>query len=88
MAAFVALARSRAHARESQLSALSPLTTLSRGYAIATSLPGGSVLMDAAQVSPGEELAIRLARGRLIGEVTGSEAPENAEVATEAHVER
>ncbi len=88
MGTFVALARSRAHARESQLSALSPLTTLSRGYAIATSLPGGAVLMDATQVSPGERLAVRLARGRLVGEVTEREAPAESESPRDARVER
>jgi len=75
IATFVALARSRTHARESQLSALSPLTTLSRGYAIATSSPGGTVLMDAAQVASGDRVAVRLARGRLVGEVTEREVP-------------
>jgi exodeoxyribonuclease VII large subunit len=84
----VALARSRVHARESQLAALSPLTTLSRGYAICTPAAGGGALMDATQVSPGDRLAVRLARGRILGEVIEREAPAEATPRREVHVER
>ncbi len=84
----LALARSRVHARESQLAALSPLTTLSRGYAICTTSPGGTVLLDATQVSPGERFAVRLARGHIVGEVIEREAPAEASPRREVHVER
>ena len=83
----VALAWSRIHARESQLAALSPLTTLNRGYAICTTSPGGAVLMDSAQVAPGERLAVRLARGRVLGEVVEREMPAEAIPRREVHVD-
>lgn len=84
----IALARSRVHARESQLAALSPLTTLSRGYAICTTSPGGAVLMDSSQVSQGDRLAVRLSRGRIVGEVIERDAPAEASPRREVHVER
>jgi exodeoxyribonuclease VII large subunit len=54
--------------------ALSPLRILERGYAIATG-PDGRVLTDAAQARTGDEIALRLAKGRLAVEVIGSEPP-------------
>ena len=83
----VALTRSRVQAGQSQLAALSPLTTLSRGYAIATSLPGGSVVMDAEQVAHGARLAVRLARGRIVGEVVEREVGAEPGERREARVE-
>ncbi|MDR2215808.1 MAG: exodeoxyribonuclease VII large subunit [Nevskiaceae bacterium] len=50
------------------LDAISPLATLGRGYAIITG-PNGVALQDAAQVSPGDEIHARLARGRLTAQV-------------------
>jgi exodeoxyribonuclease VII large subunit len=88
IATVIALARSRVHARESQLAVLSPLTTLDRGYAICTTLPDGRVLMDSSQVAMGERLAVRLARGRIVGEVIEREVPAEATPRREAHVER
>ncbi|MEK7475569.1 MAG: exodeoxyribonuclease VII large subunit [Candidatus Coatesbacteria bacterium] len=46
-----------------RLHALSPLAVLGRGYAIAFALPGGEVVKDAAKVTPGQDLEIRLAKG-------------------------
>lgn len=46
------------------LDAVSPLATLSRGYAI-LSLPQGDIPRDAAALAPGQEVRARLARGRL-----------------------
>ncbi|MFV8818171.1 exodeoxyribonuclease VII large subunit [Haliea sp. E17] len=46
------------------LDSLSPLSTLSRGYAIVTD-QSGKVLADAAQVEPGDTVEARLARGSL-----------------------
>ena len=46
-----------------QLAALSPLAVLDRGYAMA--LHRGEVVRDAAQVSAGDVIEIRLARGKL-----------------------
>ncbi|MBI4465085.1 MAG: exodeoxyribonuclease VII large subunit [Acidobacteria bacterium] len=47
-----------------QLEQLSPRKILERGYAIAQNL-SGKVLRDAAQVSPGEPITVRLAKGSL-----------------------
>ena len=51
-----------------QLGDLSPLNVLERGYALAYG-PDGRLLRDAAQVSLGDQLRVRLARGRLTAEV-------------------
>ncbi len=53
------------------LEAVSPLGTLQRGYALATD-SHGRLLTDAGRVHPGEEIELRLARGRLICEVKAS----------------
>jgi exodeoxyribonuclease VII large subunit len=47
-----------------RIAALSPAATLQRGYAIAQR-PDGHVIRAAEEVSPGDELAVRLARGRI-----------------------
>ena len=47
-----------------QLDALSPLATLARGYSICKDLTGKTVT-DASQVHAGEEVDVRLSRGRL-----------------------
>lgn len=46
-----------------RLEVLSPLNTLSRGYAIATRKPDGRVVMDAVQLAVGDRLRIRFHRG-------------------------
>lgn len=51
-----------------RLDAMSPLRVLERGYAVATR--GEHVLTDAAAVSPGDEVAVRLAKGRFRAKVT------------------
>src|SRR5438067_968403 len=52
------------------LNAVSPLATLTRGFAIVTRATGGRLLTDAAAVAPGEEIEARLARGSLSARVT------------------
>ena len=47
-----------------KLEAMSPLRVLERGYSL-TRAPDGSVVTDAAQVSPGEHVQVRLSRGEL-----------------------
>jgi exodeoxyribonuclease VII large subunit len=47
------------------LDAVSPLKVLERGYAVATNLRDGRVVIDAAAVEVGDELDVRLRRGRL-----------------------
>jgi len=54
---------------ESHLTQLNPLAILSRGYAVATLLPEGTVIRDAALVSKGAPVRVRVARGRLDCEV-------------------
>ncbi len=51
-----------------QLDQLSPRRILERGYAIAFD-PAGNVLKNAAQVSPGQQITLRLARGGVAAEV-------------------
>ncbi len=52
------------------LNAVSPLATLTRGFAIVTRAAGGTLLTDAAAVLAGEEIEARLARGSLRARVT------------------
>ena len=51
-----------------KIGALNPFLVLSRGYSI-TTLPDGTVVKDQSQVSEGEEVHVRLKRGKLICEV-------------------
>ena len=55
---------------QSHLDQLNPLAILQRGYAVATLLPAETVIRDAALVSPGAAVRVRVARGRLDCEVT------------------
>lgn len=50
---------------ETRLVNLSPYATLKRGYAIATSLPEGRLLMDTQGLEPGSEIELQLAAGSL-----------------------
>jgi exodeoxyribonuclease VII large subunit len=54
-----------------RLDAMSPLRVLERGYAVATR--GEHVLTDAAEVAPGDEVAVRLAKGRFRARVTDAD---------------
>ena len=55
-----------------QLSALSPLAVLSRGYALVYN-EGGALIRNAADVGSGEAITTRLARGRIRSRVTATE---------------
>ena len=57
--------RERAGACMTTLNHLSPLSTLSRGYSIIESLSTQQVIREASQVSTGQEVLARLAKGRL-----------------------
>jgi exodeoxyribonuclease VII large subunit len=65
----VANGRIRVDNRRAALVALSPEMTLQRGYAVCTREDDGLVLTDASQAAPGDQVALRLARGRLLGDV-------------------
>ncbi|RMF96751.1 MAG: exodeoxyribonuclease VII large subunit [Gammaproteobacteria bacterium] len=52
------------------LQAVSPLATLERGYALVQDPASGRVLRDAAELSPGQEISARLARGSFRARVT------------------
>jgi len=53
------------------LDTVSPLATLSRGFAIVTRADGTTLLTAAAAVADGEDIEARLARGTLLARVTG-----------------
>jgi exodeoxyribonuclease VII large subunit len=55
-----------------QLDERSPLRVLDRGYAIVYDA-AGNVIRAADSVAPGDEISLRLARGRLIAEVNRRE---------------
>lgn len=57
---------------ETHLRQLDPMAILQRGYAVATKLPEGTVLRNAATAPPGSQVRVRLARGRLDCEVVES----------------
>jgi exodeoxyribonuclease VII large subunit len=52
-----------------QLTALSPLAVLSRGYAVCQKLPSGELVRRSSQVSMGDAVEITLSQGRLICQV-------------------
>lgn len=54
-----------------RLDALSPLKVLDRGYAVVTNQRDSRAVLDAAMVKFGDELEIRLAKGRLTARTTG-----------------
>lgn len=51
------------------LNSVSPLATLDRGYAIVKHESSGRVLVDAADVEPGEDIRAQLSRGQLLATV-------------------
>lgn len=73
----LATCRTRLRSYGQRLDALSPLAVLDRGYAIALT-SGGEAVRDSEQVSAGDTLEIRLARGRLSASVTGTFPQEHA----------
>jgi exodeoxyribonuclease VII large subunit len=57
-----------------RLNALSPLQTLARGYALAEVAEDGTLVRDAAQLSVGHQLRLRLARGQALCRVEQTSA--------------
>jgi len=62
-----------------RLDALSPLAVLGRGYALAQREADGRILRSAAEVSAGDAILLRLARGRIRATVRESETPPGSE---------
>jgi exodeoxyribonuclease VII large subunit len=60
-------------AESSRLDAVSPLRVLERGYAVVVDIRDGRAVTDADRVEIGDELDIRLGRGRLRARTTGRE---------------
>jgi len=58
-------ARRRLEYCQTRLEQASPLSILARGYAVATLLPQGTVIRDAALVAPGAPIRVRVAKGRM-----------------------
>jgi exodeoxyribonuclease VII large subunit len=69
MASLLAARRQAARATVAALDGLSPLAVLARGYGIVQTVPGGAVVKRARDVSPGDQVAARLAEGRLLCDV-------------------
>ena len=61
----VELRRARFAALATRLDSISPLKVIERGYAVVTDPRDGRAIVNAATVTPGDELQIRLKRGRL-----------------------
>ena len=59
-----------------RLHSLSPLAVLDRGYALVRRVSDGAIVREAAEVTVGEEVSIRLARAVLEARVESSRVPE------------
>ncbi len=68
--------RNAAESLSAQLDTLSPLAVLSRGYSVTLRADTGAVVIDADSVETGEEVHVRLHRGRLACRVIGKQGPE------------
>jgi exodeoxyribonuclease VII large subunit len=74
-AATLADRRSRLALAAGRLDSLSPLAVLGRGYAIARRADDGRIVRRAGDVAPGDEIALRVAAGRIAARVTESSEP-------------
>jgi exodeoxyribonuclease VII large subunit len=61
--------RQRVAALASRLEALNPRAVLGRGYSITLRADDGSLVVDASNVAPGEQITTRLARGEVTSRV-------------------
>ncbi len=62
-------ARGQTEAMASRLQTLSPLDVLGRGYSLTQRTSDGRVIRDAAELTPGQQITTRFARGRAISRV-------------------
>ena len=76
----------RAGGLMARLNALSPGDTLRRGYAIVQTQTAAEVVIDAAQVAPGDSVEVTLARGGFDAEVSSTRAGDSPRVRTPADV--
>ena len=63
------LARQRTDAAAGRLESLSPLGVLGRGYSLTQRTRDGRLIRDAAELTPGEQITTRLAKGQAISRV-------------------
>jgi exodeoxyribonuclease VII large subunit len=77
MAAQVRVPRAALGEMAARLDSLSPLKVLDRGYAVVINLRDGRAVTDSAAVETGDELDIRLARGRLRARTIARENRDN-----------
>jgi exodeoxyribonuclease VII large subunit len=75
----ISLARSDIDHQLVQVRALSPLATLERGYAVVQSLNSGALIRDAATVSAGERVRVRVAVGTFIAQRLDPKAPDQGD---------
>ena len=78
MALQVDVARRQLEGGERALGALSPLGVLDRGFSLVRR-EDGAIVRDAAEVSPGDAIDLRFARGSATARVLESEPEEDAE---------
>ena len=67
------------HATLGRLQAISPLATLARGYAVVRRTENGLIIRAAEEVTPGEDLSVKLARGQLLCRVNRVQPADTAE---------
>jgi exodeoxyribonuclease VII large subunit len=72
------LARHRLDALTGRLESLSPLGVLGRGYSLTQRVADGHLVRDAAELSPGEQIRTRFARGEAISRVEQVATPTDA----------
>jgi exodeoxyribonuclease VII large subunit len=68
----LARAEHRLNLAQRTLHTVSPLATLTRGFAIVTR-PDGTLVTDSDSISVGDEIEARVARGRFKAKVTGKD---------------
>ncbi len=68
-------AKTRAESLHDRLESLNPLAVLGRGYSLTRRLADGRIVRDAGELTPGEALATRFARGEAISRVDRVESP-------------
>jgi exodeoxyribonuclease VII large subunit len=69
----LATARRELASSAARLDAMSPLSVLSRGYAIATD-QAGRAIRDATSTQPGDRIGIRVSNGRIVARVEEARA--------------